>query len=60
MAINYFAAVAITQAIFPHYKKRNRGDITLISSIGGLKGFSLRSGYSASRHATKRHKNTAM
>jgi short-subunit dehydrogenase len=60
MAINYFAIVAITQVISPHYKKRNRGDITVISSIGGIIGFSSRSGYSASKHATKRYKNTAM
>lgn len=53
MAINYFAPVAITQSILPHFKKRNTGNITVISSIAGLIGFPLRSGYAASKHAVK-------
>jgi dehydrogenase/reductase SDR family protein 7B len=40
MSINYFAPVAITQALLSHFKKRNSVDITVISSIGVLTGFS--------------------
>lgn len=53
MDINYFAPVAITQAVLPHFKKQNKGAITVISSIAGLIGFPLRSGYAASKHALK-------
>jgi short-subunit dehydrogenase len=58
MAINYFAPVAITQAILPHFKKQNSGNITVISSIAGLIGFPLRSGYAASKHAIKGYLET--
>jgi short-subunit dehydrogenase len=37
----------------PHFKKHNKGNMTVISSIAGLIGFPLRSGYSASKHAIK-------
>ena len=53
MTINYFAPVAITQAILPHFKKNNSGNLVVISSIAGLIGFPLRSGYAASKHAVK-------
>ncbi len=53
MDINYFAPVALTQAILPHFKKKNNGNITVISSIAGLIGFPLRTGYAASKHAVK-------
>ncbi|MFT5254056.1 MAG: dehydrogenase/reductase SDR family protein 7B [Flavobacteriales bacterium] len=58
MAINYFAPVAITQAILPYFKERNSGNITVISSIAGLIGFPLRSGYAASKHAIKGYLET--
>jgi short-subunit dehydrogenase len=58
MDLNYFAPVAITQAILPHFKKHNKGNITVISSIAGLIGFPLRSGYSASKHAIKGYLET--
>lgn len=53
MNINYFAPVALTQAILPYFKIQNSGSITVISSIAGLIGFPLRSGYCASKHAIK-------
>lgn len=58
MDINYFAPVAITQALLPHFKKHNSGNITVISSIAGLIGFPLRSGYAASKHAIKGYLET--
>lgn len=53
MELNFFATVAISQAILPHFKKINSGNITVISSVAGLMGFPLRSGYAASKHALK-------
>ena len=58
MNINYFAPVALTQAILPHFTKQNSGSITVISSIAGLIGFPLRSGYCASKHAIKGYLET--
>lgn len=58
MAINYFAPLALTQAILPYFKKIDAGSITVISSIAGLMGFPLRSGYCASKHAIKGYLET--
>ena len=53
MELNFFAPVALAQALLPHFKKTNSGNITVISSVAGLMGFPLRSGYAASKHALK-------
>ena len=58
MAINYFAPVALSQAILPHFKNNNSGNLVVISSIAGLIGFPLRSGYAASKHAIKGYLET--
>ncbi|MCG9793864.1 SDR family oxidoreductase [Flavobacterium algicola] len=58
MNLNYFAPVALTQAILPHFIKRDAGSMTVISSIAGLIGFPLRSSYSASKHAIKGYLET--
>lgn len=58
MGINYFAPVAISQAVLPHFKKNNAGNMVVISSIAGLIGFPLRSGYAASKHAIKGYLET--
>lgn len=58
MDLNFLAPVAITQAIMPHFKERNQGNMTVISSIAGLIGFPLRSGYAASKHAIKGYLET--
>lgn len=58
MSINYFAPLALTQAILPFFKSSNSGSITVISSIAGLIGFPLRSGYCASKHAIKGYLET--
>jgi short-subunit dehydrogenase len=58
MAINYFAPVAIIQELIPHFEKNKSGHITVISSVAGLIGFPLRSGYSASKHAIKGYVET--
>lgn len=58
MDINYFAPLALTQAILPHFKAQNSGSMTVISSIAGLMGFPLRTGYCASKHAIKGYLET--
>jgi short-subunit dehydrogenase len=58
MDLNYLAPVALTQAIMPHFKGRNSGTMCVISSIAGLIGYPLRSGYSASKHAIKGYLET--
>ena len=51
MDINFFAAVIITQKLFPFFKEQGSGHIVAVSSIAGLMGFPYRSGYAASKHA---------
>lgn len=49
--VNYFAKVALTQALLPHMQKRQSGHIVAISSIAGLVGVAYRSAYSSSKAA---------
>lgn len=58
MDLNFFAPVAIIQSLLPHFKKQGQGNICVISSIAGLIGFPLRSGYAASKHAIKGYLET--
>ncbi len=58
MQLNYFAPVAISQSILTHFKKNNSGNLIVISSVAGLIGFPLRSGYAASKHAIKGYLET--
>lgn len=58
MDINYFAPLAMTQAILPYFKTKSTGSMTVISSIAGLIGFPLRTGYCASKHAIKGYLET--
>ena len=53
MDINYFAPLAITKALLPYFIKKDEGHFVVISSVAGLYGFPLRSGYVASKHALK-------
>jgi len=53
MELNFFAPVAITQALLPHFRARGSGHIVAVSSMAGLMGFPLRTGYSATKHALK-------
>jgi short-subunit dehydrogenase len=55
MDINYFVSSCHYALISCRIlKKHNSGNITVISSIAGLIGFPLRSGYAASKHTIKR------
>ena len=51
MNINFWGAVALTQAILPGMISRNSGHIVIISSLVGKFGTKFRSAYSASKHA---------
>jgi dehydrogenase/reductase SDR family protein 7B len=51
MEVNFFSAVALTQAVLPHMIGNNNGQIVVVSSIAGKFGFYLRSTYSAAKHA---------
>ncbi len=51
MELNYFAPVALSKAVIPHFRERKSGHIVVISSIAGKFGFTLRSSYAAAKHA---------
>ena len=50
MQVNYFGAVYCTGAALPHLKE-SRGLVVAISSLAGVTGVPLRTGYAASKHA---------
>jgi short-subunit dehydrogenase len=51
MELNYFAPVALSKALLPHFIERKAGHIVVVSSIAGKFGFTLRSSYAAAKHA---------
>lgn len=51
MEVNFFATVALTKAMLPHFVKQGSGHIIVLSSMAGLLGFPKRSAYSAAKHA---------
>ncbi|MGA7569840.1 MAG: SDR family NAD(P)-dependent oxidoreductase [Candidatus Aquilonibacter sp.] len=51
MEVDFFAPVALTQAVVPAMVKRGSGQIVVTSSIAGKLGTPLRTGYSAAKHA---------
>lgn len=51
MEVNYFGTVALTKAVLPHMLERRGGRIVVVTSLTGLFGTPLRSGYAASKHA---------
>ncbi len=51
MEVDYFAPVALTQAVLPRMLERRSGQIVVISSVAGKFGTPLRSGYAAAKHA---------
>jgi NAD(P)-dependent dehydrogenase (short-subunit alcohol dehydrogenase family) len=48
---NFFGAVALTKAVLPQMRAQRSGHIIQMSSIAGLQGAIIVSGYSASKHA---------
>lgn len=51
MEINYFGAIALTQAALPTMLARKRGHFVVISSLSGKISTPRRSAYAASKHA---------
>ena len=51
MEVNYFGAVALTKALLPEMLARHSGHIVTVTSLVGIFGSPLRSGYAASKHA---------
>ncbi len=51
--LNFFAPVALTKFLLPHFAQKGSGHLVVISSVAGLMGFPLRTGYAASKHALK-------
>jgi dehydrogenase/reductase SDR family protein 7B len=53
MELNFFVPVAITQQLFPYFEEAGTSQVVVLSSMAGLMGFPLRTGYAASKHALK-------
>lgn len=51
MEVNYFGAVALTKYLLPHFIRRKKGHLVIVSSLTGKFGTPYRSGYAASKHA---------
>lgn len=51
MEVNYLGTVALTKALLPHFLSRKAGQFVVVTSLVGIIGSPLRSGYSASKHA---------
>lgn len=51
MELNFLGTVSITKQVLPHMTRQGAGSIVTVSSIVGLAGAPLATGYSASKHA---------
>ncbi len=51
MDINYFGTIAMTKALLPRMLERSSGSIVCVSSVAGILGTQLRTGYSGSKFA---------
>jgi short-subunit dehydrogenase len=51
MEVDFFAPVALTQALLPRMIERRSGRIVVVSSVAGKIGAPLRTGYCAAKHA---------
>lgn len=49
--INYLGTISLTKCVLKHMIERKKGKIATVSSITGLVGVPLSSGYAASKHA---------
>ena len=53
MELNFFAPIALTNAVLPSMLARRSGRIVVVSSVAGYVGTPLRSSYAASKHAVR-------
>nr|XP_046268064.1 dehydrogenase/reductase SDR family member 7 isoform X2 [Scatophagus argus] len=51
MDINFLGTVSITKQVLPHMAQQGTGSIVTVSSVAGLAGAPLSTGYCASKHA---------
>jgi short-subunit dehydrogenase len=51
MEVDFFAPVALTKYLLPHFYTRKSGHVVTISSVMGIIGTPYRSGYAAAKHA---------
>ncbi|SIS69794.1 Short-chain dehydrogenase [Chryseobacterium ureilyticum] len=51
MDIDFIGTVALTKAVVPYMIKNNGGQIAVVSSLMGVFGAPMRSGYAAAKHA---------
>ncbi|XP_060918445.1 dehydrogenase/reductase SDR family member 7 [Labrus mixtus] len=51
MELNFLGTVSVTKQVLPHMTQRGTGTIVTVSSIVGIAGAPLSTGYSASKHA---------
>ncbi len=51
MTVNYFGPVVLTKSLLPRMRERRSGQFVVVTSLTGLIGTALRSGYAASKHA---------
>lgn len=51
MELNYMGTISITKQVLPYMMQQGTGSIVTVSSVSGLIGTPLQTGYSASKHA---------
>lgn len=51
MELNYLGTVSVTKQVLRHMTEQGAGSIVTVSSVVGLAGAPLATGYSASKHA---------
>lgn len=51
MDVNFLGTVSITKKVLPYMTQQGTGSIMTVSSIAGLAGVPLQTGYCASKHA---------
>ncbi|XP_077411665.1 dehydrogenase/reductase SDR family member 7 isoform X1 [Vanacampus margaritifer] len=51
MDLNFLGTVSLTKQVLPHMTQRGTGSVVTVSSVLGLAGAPLASGYAASKHA---------
>ncbi|XP_068582518.1 dehydrogenase/reductase SDR family member 7 [Cebidichthys violaceus] len=51
MELNFLGTVSITKQVLPHMTQRATGSVVTVSSVAGLVGVPLSTGYAASKHA---------
>ncbi|XP_076155302.1 dehydrogenase/reductase SDR family member 7 [Alosa pseudoharengus] len=51
MELNFLGTVSLTKQVLPHMIQKGTGTVTTVSSVAGIAGAPLLTGYSASKHA---------